>query len=193
MEKICIATNNAGKLREVQQMLEGIYQVVSLKDIGFEEDIPEDFDTMEENSKQKATHIYERYQISCFADDSGLEVEALGNAPGVYSARYAGPQKNDADNITLVLKNLELKHNRKARFRTVVTLIKDGVEKQFEGIVNGHLLKEPSGNDGFGYDPIFVPEGYDITFAQMSKQDKNAISHRGQAVRALIEFLKTTD
>jgi XTP/dITP diphosphohydrolase len=193
MKKICFATNNKNKIAEVSQMLKGKYELVSLEDIGCTEELPEEQDTMEGNSRQKAQYVWQNYNISCFADDSGLEVEALDNTPGVYSARYAGPQRSDSDNIELVLQNLKGKSNRNARFRTSITLILNGQEHQFEGTVNGSITQDWKGNKGFGYDPIFLPTGHSKTFAEMSSEEKNAISHRGVAVRKLVDFLKTQD
>lgn len=191
MEQLCFATNNKHKLEEVSQMLEGKYELLSLQDIGCHEELPEEQDTLEGNSRQKAEHVWQHYNVSCFADDTGLEVEALDGAPGVYSARYAGPQRSDSDNIRQLLQNLEPHENRKARFRTSITLILDGKEHQFEGVVDGTISKEWKGNKGFGYDPVFVPDGYDRTFAEMSAEEKNAISHRGLAVQRLVAFLKS--
>ncbi|MFD3000224.1 non-canonical purine NTP diphosphatase [Pontibacter toksunensis] len=190
MKQLCFATNNKHKLAEVSQMLEGKYALLSLQDIGCHEELPEEQDTLEGNSRQKAEYVWQHYNVSCFADDTGLEVEALDGAPGVYSARYAGPQRSDSDNIRQLLQNLEPHDNRKARFRTSITLILDGEEHQFEGIVDGTISKEWKGNKGFGYDPVFVPDGYDRTFAEMSSEEKNAISHRGRAVQRLVTFLK---
>ena len=191
MKRICFATNNKHKIAEVSQMLEGKYELVSLEEIGCHEELPEEQDTMEGNSRQKAEYVWQKYNISCFADDSGLEVETLNGAPGVYSARYAGPQRSDSDNINLLLKNLEGQTNRRARFKTSITLILNGQEHQFEGTVNGTITKEWKGNKGFGYDPVFLPDGYEQTFAEMTGEQKNAISHRGHAVRKLVEFLKS--
>ncbi|MEN7549014.1 non-canonical purine NTP diphosphatase [Rapidithrix thailandica] len=190
MKKICFATNNPNKLREIRQALEGHFNVVGMQEIGCTEDIPEPYDTLEENSNAKAVHIWEKFQIDCFGDDTGLEVEALNNAPGVLSARYAGEQKDNNANIRLLLKNLAGKPHRKARFRTVITLYLQGKSHQFEGIVNGHITEELRGEEGFGYDPVFVPEGHTHTFAEMSLEEKNKISHRGKAVQQLISFLK---
>ncbi|GAB3527775.1 non-canonical purine NTP diphosphatase [Pontibacter brevis] len=190
MKQLCFATNNKHKLAEVSQMLEGKYKLLSLQDIGCHEELPEEQDTLEGNSRQKAEYVWQNYKVSCFADDTGLEVEALNGAPGVYSARYAGLQRSDSDNIQLLLQNLEPHGNRKARFRTSVTLILDGQEHQFEGTVEGTISKEWKGDKGFGYDPVFVPDGYDRTFAEMSAAEKNAISHRGRAVQQLVAFLK---
>ncbi|RAU83778.1 non-canonical purine NTP diphosphatase [Pontibacter arcticus] len=190
MTELCFATNNRKKTEEVSQMLEGKYKLLTLEDIGCHEELAEDQDTLEGNSRQKAEQVWQKYNISCFADDTGLEVEALNGAPGVYSARYAGPQRRDSDNIQHLLKNMQGQQNRKARFRTSITLILNGEQQQFEGIVNGHITEELKGDKGFGYDPVFVPEGFDKTFAQMSPEEKNAISHRGRAVQKLVDFLK---
>ncbi|MDX5421605.1 MAG: non-canonical purine NTP diphosphatase [Hymenobacteraceae bacterium] len=191
MKQLCFATNNKNKLAEVSQMLEGKYALLSLQDIGCNEELPEEQDTLEGNSRQKAAYVWHNYNISCFADDTGLEVEALNGAPGVYSARYAGPQRSDSDNINLLLQNLEQHENRNARFRTSITLILDGQEHQFEGTVEGRIAKEWKGDKGFGYDPVFIPEGHDRTFAEMSAAEKNTISHRGRAVQQLVSFLKS--
>jgi XTP/dITP diphosphohydrolase len=190
MKQLCFATNNRHKLAEVSQMLEGKYELLTLQDIGCHEELAEDQDTLEGNSRQKAAYIWNNYHISCFADDTGLEVEALDGAPGVYSARYAGPQRSDSDNIRHLLQNLEPHQNRNARFRTCITLMLDGQEHQFEGTVEGTIRKDWKGDKGFGYDPVFVPNGHDITFAEMSAAEKNAISHRGRAVQQLVAFLK---
>ncbi len=171
-------------------MLEGKYRLLTLEDIGCHEELAEDQDTLEGNSRQKAQYVWETYRINCFADDTGLEVTALDNAPGVYSARYAGPQRSDADNIRHLLRNLEGQTDRSARFRTYITLFLDGQEHQFEGTVHGKITADWQGNEGFGYDPVFVPEGYDQTFAEMGLEQKNAISHRGRAVQKLVAFLK---
>ncbi len=187
---LIFATGNAGKAKEVGELLLGIMQVKSLKDIGFTEDIPEDHPTLEANAIQKAQHIYDRYGEDCFAEDTGMEVMALNGAPGVYSARYAGPQRNDLENMDLVLKNLIDKEDRSAQFRTVVALILKGKVHTFEGIVSGRIAKIKTGEKGFGYDPIFVPDGYSISFAEMEAGEKNKISHRGRAIKKLISFLK---
>ncbi len=189
MKKICFATNNLSKLAEISKQLEGKYEIVSLKDIGCKEDIPETQPTIEGNAIQKAKYIWEHYGVSCFADDTGLQVDALNGEPGVLSARYAGFQKNNEDNINLLLKNLEGNENRKARFLTVICLLLAGEEYIFEGIAEGEILTERLGVEGFGYDPIFRPNGFDRTFAQMSMIEKNEISHRGKAVKRLIDFL----
>ncbi len=190
MREIIFATNNAHKLGEVQALLGDAFSLVTLRACGITEDIPETAPTLEGNALQKARYVYERTGKSCFADDTGLEVDALGGAPGVHSARYATDGHDFAANNRLLLHNLEAESNRKANFRTVIALILDGEEFLFEGRVDGTITTTPSGNGGFGYDPLFVPEGYDITFADMSAEEKNAISHRGRAVAKLVEFLK---
>ncbi|NLR94660.1 non-canonical purine NTP diphosphatase [Flammeovirga agarivorans] len=191
MKKICFATNNPNKLKEIQQQLDGLYEVVSLKEINCNEELPETQETLEGNSAQKAQYVWDNYQVSCFADDTGLEVNALNGDPGVYSARYAGPQRDSDDNMDLVLKNLEGKSDRSARFRTVITLVWNGEIKQVDGIAEGEIIKERTGDQGFGYDPIFRPIGHEKTFAQLSASEKNEISHRGKAVTKLIELLKS--
>jgi len=188
--KLCFATNNKHKLDEVRQLLGNTFEVLSLDDIGCNEELPEEHDTLEANSLQKAKFVFDKYGVSCFADDTGLEVEALHGAPGVYSARYAGEQRNSEDNIDLLLKSLEGKTNRKAQFRTVVTLILNGDVHQFEGIVKGEILNSRKGQGGFGYDPIFLPAGTSQSMAELNPDEKNAISHRGAAIKKLIAFLK---
>ena len=187
--KLYFATNNIHKLKEVQEVVGDSFQIESMRSLGINEDIPEDQQTLEGNALQKARFLYDRTGESCFADDTGLEVDALNGAPGVYSARYAGDAKNSFDNMALLLKNMSGKQNRKARFRTVIALILDGKEYLFEGIVNGTITEEPRGTAGFGYDPLFVPDGYSTTFAEMDSEAKNAISHRGRAVEKLAAFL----
>lgn len=189
MEKLVFATNNENKFREIKNMLTGKYELLKLNDIGCVEDIPEEKDTIKENASDKAKYVKQKYGYDCFADDTGLEVEALNMAPGVFSARYAGPQKNSDDNIEKLLSELKHKKNRKARFKTVIALISNNKEYHFEGIVNGKIIDKKTGTDGFGYDPVFIPEGYNETFAQMSLDEKNKISHRAKAVEKLIEFL----
>lgn len=189
--KICFATNNANKIKEVAQLLGEDFQLLSLNDIGCNEDLREDQTTLEGNAEQKAAYIFENFNINCFADDTGLEVEALEGEPGVFSARYAGPQRSDEDNMSLLLEKLEAFPNRKARFRTVICAFINQEKHLFEGIAEGEIAKEHSGDKGFGYDPIFVPSGYAQTFAQMSLEEKNKISHRSIAVRKLVDFLKT--
>ncbi|GHV63657.1 non-canonical purine NTP pyrophosphatase [Bacteroidia bacterium] len=187
--KIVFATNNAHKLEEIRNIMKGKYEIVSLSDIGCHEEIPEEQDTLEGNALQKARFIYEKYGCDCFADDTGLEVEALGNRPGVHSARYAGEAKNPAENVAKLLKEMEHIENRKARFRTVIAFIQSGKEQLFEGKVEGEILRELHGGDGFGYDPIFRPTGTHESFAEMSMDEKNKISHRGRAVEKLVEKL----
>jgi len=190
MRKLVFATNNDHKLRELKQILPSEFELVSLNDIGCKDDIPETGTTLEINAAQKSFYIWNKFGINCFADDTGLEVEALGNEPGVYSARYAGEGRNASDNMLKVLENMKNETNRKARFRCVVSLIIDGKEKQFEGVVDGKIMTEKHGEAGFGYDPIFVPNGYLQSFAEMSADDKNKISHRGRAIMKLVEYLK---
>ena len=190
MRKIIFATNNAHKLSEVQSLLGDAFTLVTLRECGITEDIPETAETLEGNALQKARYVYEKTGADCFADDTGLEVEALGGAPGVHSARYATDGHDFAANNRLLLKNLEGETNRSAHFRTVIALILDGNEYTFEGRVEGTIATEESGSEGFGYDPLFVPSGEIITFAQMSAEAKNAISHRGRAVAKLVKFLK---
>ena len=192
--KLVFATNNQHKLQEVRQILSDRFEVVGLSDIGCHEDIPETAETLEGNALQKARYVKELYGLDCFADDTGLEVRALNGAPGVYTARYAElfgtGETHDSDaNMKLLLHNLENKSDRHARFRTVFALIYQGEEHLFEGIVEGEILHERHGNEGFGYDPVFEPEGRGISFAEMTAEDKNAISHRGRATQKLVEFL----
>ena len=187
--KLVFATNNKHKMNELQAILGPSIHLLSLKDIGCNEEIPEDQATLEENARQKAMFIFEKYGYSCFADDTGLEIDALNGEPGVYSARYAGEEKNSNANMDKVLKKLSKINNRKARFRTVISLIIDGKESQFEGIVNGKIIRDRRGNSGFGYDPIFIPEGFKQTFAEMDMSEKNKISHRGIAVEKLAQHL----
>lgn len=189
--KLVFATNNQHKLKELQAILGDHFELLSLKNIGCFEEIPEDYPTLEENARQKAFHIYEKYGYSCFADDTGLEIDALNGEPGVYSARYAGEAKDPQANMDKVLEKLQNTENRKARFRTVISLILDGEEKQFEGIVEGEITREKRGDSGFGYDPVFLPNGYKNTFAEMDLSEKNKISHRARAVQKLVEYLKT--
>jgi XTP/dITP diphosphohydrolase len=191
MRKLIFATNNAHKLGEVQALLGDDFELVTLRECGITEDIPETAETLEGNALQKARYVYSKTGLDCFADDTGLEVDALGGAPGVHSARYATDGHDFAANNRLLLKNLEGAQERTARFRTVIALILDGVEYTFEGRVEGVIATEESGSEGFGYDPLFVPSGEIITFAQMSAEAKNAISHRGRAVAELVKFLKT--
>lgn len=189
-KKIVFATNNKHKLSELRQIVGEGYDILSLSDINCNDDIPETADTLEGNACMKAQWVKDHYGYDCFADDTGLEVEALDGAPGVHSARYAPGEGHDAAaNTALLLKNLEGIENRNARFRTVIALIKDGTTVMFEGVVNGTILPAPCGDGGFGYDPVFRPEGWDKTFAEATAEEKNAVSHRGRATRALIEYL----
>lgn len=187
--ELCFATNNAHKLEEIQAILGNSFELISLKETGCKEELPETGNTLEANSLQKAQYLYDHYQVNCFADDSGLEVQALGGEPGVDSAHYAGPQRSHADNVNLLLKNLADKTNRSAQFRTVITLIQNGEITQFEGSIKGQIIGELRGTQGFGYDPIFVPDGNTTTFAEMSLAEKGKISHRTKAFEKLVEFL----
>ena len=180
--KIVFATNNLHKLKEVQHKLREGFRLITPNDLGLFDDIPEDHETLEENALQKARYIFDRFQVDCFADDTGLEVDALNGAPGVYSARYGGSQKNSLDNIQKLLLNLKEISNRTAQFRTVISLIFESVEYRFEGIVKGKIIDSPRGNDGFGYDPIFVPHGFEQTFAEMDLETKNTIRDRKSVV-----------
>lgn len=188
--ELCFATNNAHKLKEINGLLGKDFELVSLQKIGCYEELPENQDTLEGNSLEKAQFVWQHYQINCFADDTGLEVEALQGAPGVYSARYAGLQRNNQDNIYLLLRNLQNHTNRKAQFRTSITLVLEGHIHQFEGIVKGHIEQNTRGDKGFGYDSVFVPEGHTRTFAQMTMEEKSSMGHRGKAIGALVTFLK---
>lgn len=187
--KLVFVTNNAHKLEEISSILGGKMELLSLKDIQCTADIPETADTLEGNAIQKAEYIHRHYGLDCFADDTGLEVEALDGAPGVYSARYAGEGHDSEANMQKLLQNLEGKDNRKAQFRTAICLIMDNEQHLFEGICRGEIIKEKRGGAGFGYDPIFVPEGYTETFAELGNDIKNTISHRAKAVQMLCEFL----
>ena len=187
--KICFATNNAKKIEEVKAALGSDFEIVSLQDIGCFEELPETGDTLNHNAFQKARFVKDKYGVDCFADDTGLEVEALNGAPGVYSGRYAGEPRSDERNIELLLKNLTGMKNRMAQFRTVMALILEGKEYAFEGIASGEIIERKIGSGGFGYDPIFRPDGFSQTFAELSLAEKNQISHRGKSVKALIQFL----
>lgn len=188
--ELVFATNNKHKLEELQAILGGDFQLLSLKDIGCNEEIPEEQPTLEGNARQKAQYVFEKYNYPCFADDTGLEIEGLNGEPGVYSARYAGEAKDAGANMDKVLAKMAKIKNRNARFRTVISLIIDEKEKQFEGIVDGQILTEKRGDSGFGYDPIFQPDGFEKTFAEMKLDDKNKISHRGRAVEKLVKYLQ---
>lgn len=189
MQEIVFATNNQHKLAELRRIVGDRYRILSLADIGCHEDIPETADTLEGNALQKARYIRDHYGYDCFADDTGLMVDALDGAPGVYSARYAGPVHDSAANMRLLLANMEGKTDRSARFVTVIALILGGREMTFEGRVEGEILTSPEGDGGFGYDPVFRPEGREVSFAMMSADNKNAISHRGRATARLIDYL----
>ncbi len=191
MSGICFATNNSHKLEEARSILGSRFNVASLQDINCKEELPETRDTLEGNSLQKAEYVFSNFSIACFADDTGLEVEALDGAPGVFSARYAGEQRNSEDNIALLLKNLAGQQNRNARFRTIITLV--GLTPQplqFEGVIHGTITKDRSGQSGFGYDPVFVPAGHTQTFGQMAAAEKNQVSHRALALQKLADYLK---
>lgn len=189
--ELVFATNNKHKVDELQAILGDRIKLLSLKEIGCDEDIPEERETLEGNASQKAFYIYNKFGKNCFADDTGLEIEALNGEPGVYSARYAGEEKSAEANMDKVLAGLIKINNRDARFRTVISLVINGNENQFEGVVDGKILDEKRGKSGFGYDPIFQPKGFTQTFAEMNLSDKNKISHRGKAVEKLIQYLKT--
>ena len=190
MKKLVFATNNPYKIKEVQAMLPSDIQLFSLKTIGCQEDIPETADTIEGNAILKAQYIKNNYGYNVFADDTGLEIETLNYEPGVRSARYAGEHKNSLDNMNLVLQKMKGKTNRKARFKTIFALYIDNKLHLFEGIIQGVIAQNPKGSNGFGYDPIFIPDGYEQTFAEISNQEKNKISHRAKATQQLVSFLE---
>ncbi|WP_409151476.1 non-canonical purine NTP diphosphatase [Sphingobacterium sp. BS-2] len=188
--ELVFATNNAHKLEELQQMVGDKFVLKSLADIGCDDDIPETGVTFQENAKQKTDYLFQKYSIDCFGDDSGLEIDALNGEPGVYSARYSGSRDMEK-NIDLVLEKLQGQEDRKARFKTVISLFLQGEQYFFEGTVEGRIIAGRTGTAGFGYDPIFIPDGYDQTFAEMSLEEKNKISHRSKAVSKLVEFLNS--
>jgi XTP/dITP diphosphohydrolase len=188
--KIVFATNNPNKLAEIKQLMPAGINILSLKDIECFEELPETSDTLEDNAAQKAYYVYDNYGHNCFSDDTGLEIEVLDGRPGVYSARYAGPECRAEDNIQKILAEMKGEENRDASFRTIISLVIDGREFQFEGQVEGQIIPEKWGDQGFGYDPIFLPDGYEESFAQMTVEEKNIISHRGLAVKKLIQFLQ---
>lgn len=193
-KRLVFATNNAHKLEEIRAILGNSIEILSLADIHCHADIPETADTLEGNARQKSRYVYEHYGLDCFADDTGLEVESLGGAPGVYSARYADGQGHDSQaNMNKLLKEMEEKNDRKAQFRTIISLIEKGEERQFEGIVKGQITREKRGESGFGYDPIFQPDGYETTFAELGSDIKNRISHRARAVAALCDYLRNNN
>ncbi|HXJ98713.1 MAG TPA: non-canonical purine NTP diphosphatase [Gelidibacter sp.] len=189
--QLVFATNNINKLREVQSLIPNHIKLLSLEEVGCYEDVPETQETIEGNAIQKATYIKEKYGYDCFADDTGLEVDILDGAPGVYSARYAGEQRSSEDNIQKILKNMDNATNRKAQFKTVIALEFKGNQHLFTGICKGEITHQKIGDHGFGYDPIFKAEGYDQTFAEISLEEKNKIGHRGKAVQLLINFLNS--
>jgi XTP/dITP diphosphohydrolase len=188
-KKLVFATNNPHKLEEIRAVVGSFFEIISLDEAGFSGDIPEDHDTLRDNALQKASFIKSATGLDCFADDTGLEIDALDGRPGVYSARYAGPQCLASDNIAKVMDELTGEQNREARFKTIIALILDGREHFFEGVAQGQIITEKRGKSGFGYDPIFLPEGYDQTFAEMDAKLKNKISHRSRAMTKLIAFL----
>ena len=187
--KLVFATNNSNKLSEIRSLVPAEIEILSLKEINCNEQLPETNPTLQENALQKAKYVFDNYGFNCFADDTGLEIDALGGEPGVYSARYAGGDCKAEDNMQKVLKKLTGEENRTAKFRTVIALIINREATLFEGECNGSIAKTKSGVEGFGYDPIFIPEGYDLTFAEMNKDEKGKISHRGKAVKKLAGFL----
>ena len=187
--KLVFATNNSNKLSEIRSLVPDRIEILSLKEINCNEELPETNPTLKENALQKARYVFDNYGFNCFADDTGLEIDALGGEPGVYSARYAGEDCSAEDNMNKVLEKLEGEENRKAKFRTVIALIIDGKETLFEGECKGEITQTKSGVEGFGYDPIFIPNGYQLTFAEMNKVEKGAISHRGKAIKRLVVFL----
>ena len=189
--KLVFASNNANKIKEIQQLIPASIEIVSLQDIGCTEDIPETAATIEGNAILKANYVTEKYGLNCFADDSGLEVEALNGAPGVYSARYAGEPKNDENNMDKLILALKDESNKKANFKTVICLNLNGVQQLFTGIINGTITDTKTGENGFGYDPIFIAEGLTKTFAELTMQEKSTISHRGIAVKQLVALLYT--
>ena len=187
--EIVFATSNPNKIKEINQLLPNSIAIKGLKDIGCTEEVPETQPTIEGNAVQKAQYIYDNYGVNCFAEDTGLEITALDGEPGVYSARYAGAQRNSDDNMNKAIEKLESQTDRSARFKTVIALIIDGGMTTFEGIVNGQIIKEKRGSGGFGYDPIFMPDGYNQTFGELSSSEKNKISHRARATKKLIDHL----
>lgn len=189
--KLVFATNNNNKVKEIRSLLGDVFEIITLHEAGIDIDIPEPHDTLEENAREKSETIYKMTGQHCFSEDTGLEVFALNGAPGVISARYAGEQKSADDNITRLLQELQGKTNRSAQFRTVISLIIDGKEQQFEGICPGHILTERKGNGGFGYDPVFVPEGATRSFAEMNLSEKNQYSHRARAFAMLVQHLRS--
>jgi XTP/dITP diphosphohydrolase len=190
---LVFATNNANKVNEIQSIIGDNFNILSLSDVNCSEELPETQTTLKGNAIQKAKYLSDNYNANCFADDTGLIVDELNGEPGVYSARYAGPQRNAEDNMNLLLSKLDGIQNRSAKFQTVIALIYNGTEHTFTGEVKGHIAAKKSGQEGFGYDPIFIPEGYNTSFSEMSLEEKNKISHRGIATRKLIEFLRNLE
>ena len=190
MKQLLFATSNQNKKKEITEILGDSYQILSLSDLNIQEEIPEPFDTLEENSRHKATFLFKKLGFACFAEDTGLEVYELNMQPGVKSARYAGEGRSNEANIDLLLNNLKDKKNKLARFRTVISYVSEDTTIQFEGKIEGRIIDTKLGDGGFGYDPIFIPEGYEQTFAEMGKEIKNKISHRSIAIKKLIEYLK---
>jgi XTP/dITP diphosphohydrolase len=189
MQQLIFATNNLNKIKEIRLVLGKKFDIITLEEAGIDIDIPEPHSTLEANALEKSSVIYKLINKNCFSEDTGLQVEALNGEPGVKSARYAGEERSFKDNINLLLKNLQEKENRNAKFRTIISLILKGKEYQFEGVCEGHITKEEKGNNGFGYDPVFVPVGSDKTFAEMDMEEKNTFSHRKKAMQKLIDFL----
>jgi len=190
--QLIFATNNIHKINEIRNLVKSNYQVTGLAEVGIKEEIPENQDTLEENAIEKAKYIFDKYHIACFADDTGLEVDALDGRPGVYSARYAGEGCSFEDNVNKLLKELEGKKNRKARFRTVIAFIDlKGIIKLFEGKVEGYISERKTGSEGFGYDPVFIPGSFDKSFAEMDLKEKNIISHRSKAMQQFISYLNS--
>lgn len=188
---LLFATNNSHKLKEIREIIGDSFKIISLEDVRYKGEIPETQETIQGNARQKARFIFDKTGLDCFADDTGLEIDALDGRPGVYSARYAGEQCNFDDNIRKVLAEMDMEKNRKARFLCVVCMVQNGIEHLFEGKVEGTILRERKGNEGFGYDPIFLPDGFDQTFAEMAPYLKNGISHRGKAITKMIRFLES--
>lgn len=188
---LCLATRNTHKLEEIRAKLGNRFRLISLDDVGCTEELPETTDTIPGNSLQKAQYVFQHYRVACVADDSGLEIDALGGAPGVHSACYAGPQRSHEDNIQKVLGEMRNTTHRSAQFRTVLTLVTDNGIQEFEGILRGDILREPRGKNGFGYDPIFQPDGIDLSLAQLSLEEKNKISHRARAIEKLVSYFQT--
>lgn len=189
MRKIVFATGNANKIKEIKAQLSDQVELVGLQDIGCTLDLPENQDTLQGNAIEKAMYVWDNFGVACFSEDTGLEIEALDNEPGVYSARYAGPEKDAEKNMDLVLSKLEGQSNRKARFRTVIAIVENGEVLTFEGQVDGEILPDRQGEEGFGYDPIFKANEFDVSFAQVTTEQKNSVSHRGRAVKKLLEYL----